>query len=260
MKILAFESSGVAASVALCEDETLIAQSFQNNGLTHSRTLMPMARALLEHCGVPLDSVDLIAVAAGPGSFTGLRIGVATAKGLAWPADKPCAGVSALEAMAWTLAHLEDAELCPVMDARRGQIYNALFSVQAGQPRRLTPDRALGMDELAGELAGGGKKQVLVGDGALMCYNEFKSRGLDVVLAPPHLRFQSAWGVARAGLAQAEGGGLARAGALVPVYLRLSQAERERLEKERCNHEKKQNKEGYTHGKGTHFGSPAAPA
>ena len=101
MKILALESSATACSVALCEDEALIAQSFQNNGLTHSRTLMPMAVSLLDNCGTALDAVELIAVAAGPGSFTGLRIGVAAAKGLAWPGNKPCAACSTLESMAW---------------------------------------------------------------------------------------------------------------------------------------------------------------
>ena len=105
MKILALESSATACSVALCEDEALIAQSFQNNGLTHSRTLMPMAVSLLDNCGTALDAVELIAVAAGPGSFTGLRIGVAAAKGLAWPGNKPCAACSTLESMAWCLAH-----------------------------------------------------------------------------------------------------------------------------------------------------------
>ncbi|UQT47765.1 tRNA (adenosine(37)-N6)-threonylcarbamoyltransferase complex dimerization subunit type 1 TsaB [Flavonifractor plautii] len=112
MKILALESSATACSVALCEDEALIAQSFQNNGLTHSRTLMPMAVSLLDNCGTALDAVELIAVAAGPGSFTGLRIGVAAAKGLAWPGNKPCAACSTLESMAWCLAHLDGGDLC----------------------------------------------------------------------------------------------------------------------------------------------------
>ena len=103
MKILAFESSAKAASVALCEDEFLIAQSYQNSGLTHSTTLMPMASDLLKTAGVKLEDVDCLAVAAGPGSFTGLRIGISTVKGLAWGAEKPCAGVSTLEAMAWNL-------------------------------------------------------------------------------------------------------------------------------------------------------------
>ena len=186
MKILALESSAVACSAALCEDETLVAQAFQNNGLTHSRTLMPMCGDLLKNCGAAPADVDVVAVAAGPGSFTGLRIGVAAAKGLAWSLGKPCAGVSTLEAMAWTAAHM-GMEICPVMDARRGQVYN----------------------------------------------NTLKERGLDLRLAPEHLRFQSAWGVARCALEQARAGALTDADGLVPSYHRLSQAERERLEKEK---------------------------
>lgn len=231
MKILALESSAVACSVALCEEEALLAQSWQNNGLTHSVTLLPMCRDLLKNCGVTLDKVDVVAVAAGPGSFTGLRIGVAAAKGLAWPADKPCAGVSTLEAMAWTLAHLEGVELCPVMDARRNQVYNARFVVRAGVPVRMTPDRAIALDDLAVELKNSAKPQILVGDGALLCYNSLNDRGVELQLAPPHLRFQSAWGVARAALEQARAGALTTAAGLVPSYHRLSQAERERLER-----------------------------
>ncbi|SBW02969.1 Universal bacterial protein YeaZ [uncultured Eubacteriales bacterium] len=230
MKILALESSAVACSVALCEDESLIAQSFQNNGLTHSRTLMPMCENLLKNCGVTLENVDLIAVAAGPGSFTGLRIGVSAAKGLAWPGDKPCAGVSTLEAMAWTVAHM-DGELCPAMDARRSQVYNARFEAGDSMPRRLTPDRAIGLEELAAELSGTKKTQIIVGDGAVLCYNYLQELGIPARLAPPHLRYQTAWGVARAALEQARRDELTDAEGLVPVYHRLSQAERERLEK-----------------------------
>ncbi len=231
MKILALDSSAVAASVALCEDERLIAQSFQNSGLTHSRTLMPMTSDMLRNCGASLDQVDVIAVAAGPGSFTGLRIGVAAAKGLAFADHKPCAGVSTLEALAWVFSHLEGAELCPVMDARRSQVYNARFEVRDAMPCRLTEDRAISLPELAEELFARGKEQILVGDGAVLCYNDFKARGLAVRLAPPHLRFQSAWGVARAALEKAKHGELVSAGELAPVYHRLSQAERERLER-----------------------------
>ncbi|MEG1857608.1 MAG: tRNA (adenosine(37)-N6)-threonylcarbamoyltransferase complex dimerization subunit type 1 TsaB [Pseudoflavonifractor sp.] len=229
MKILALESSAIACSVALCEDEKLIAQSFQNNGLTHSRTLMPMAEHLLRNCGVTLHEVDIIAVAAGPGSFTGLRIGVAAAKGLAWPENKPCAGVSTLEAMAWTVAHM-GGELCPVMDARRGQVYHARFAAAGGGPVRLTADRAIRLTDLAEELKMSGKEQVLVGDGAAMCYNRLQELGIPVRIAPPHLQFQCAWGVARAALEQANTGTLTDANGLAPSYHRLPQAERERME------------------------------
>ncbi|WP_295632514.1 tRNA (adenosine(37)-N6)-threonylcarbamoyltransferase complex dimerization subunit type 1 TsaB [uncultured Intestinimonas sp.] len=233
MKILALESSAVAASVAVSEDGALIAQSYQRSGLTHSRTLMPMCRDLLENCGLTLGEMDVVAVAAGPGSFTGLRIGVATAKGLAWPGDKPCAGVSTLEAMAWPLAHLE-GDLCAVMDARRHQVYNARFQAEGGRLLRLCPDRAISIDELAAELLSREKTQILVGDGAELCYNELTKRGLPVRLAPPHLRWQSAWGVARAAEELARTGGLVTAAELAPVYHRLSQAERERLARQQA--------------------------
>ena len=233
MKILALETSAVACSAALCEDEKLLAQFFQNNGLTHSVTLMPMCQAMLAGCGVKLEDVDVIAVAAGPGSFTGLRIGVAAAMGLAWPGNKPCAGVSTLEAMAWTVAHMEGAEICAVMDARRSQVYNARFAAVDGVPVRITPDRA-SLAELGEELKNSEKPQIIVGDGTGLCYNNLNGCGPELRMAPPHLRLQTAWGVARAALEQARAGALTTARDLVPDYHRLSQAERERLERERA--------------------------
>ena len=236
MKILALESSATACSVALCEDERLIAQSYQNNGLTHSVTLMPMATALLAGCGVDLKQVELIAVAAGPGSFTGLRIGVAAAKGLAWTCHTPCAPCSTLESMAWNLAHT-GMEVCAVMDARRQQVYNARFASDGTALTRLTPDRAISLADLAEELKISGKPQLLVGDGGVLCYTTFRELGLDVRLAPPHLQFQSAWGVARCGLELARQGLLTDGAGLTPNYHRLSQAERERLAKEQSKGE-----------------------
>ena len=231
MKILALESSAVACSVCLTEDDFLIAQACQNNGLTHSVTLMPMCEDMLKNCGVPLEEVDVIAVAAGPGSFTGLRIGVSAAKGLGWALDRPCAKVSTLEAMAWNLSFLP-GDICPVMDARRSQVYNARFFSDGETLTRLTLDRAISMEELAGEIKERDRAQILVGDGAHLCYNEWSKQGIPVRMAPPNLRFQSAWGVARAALDQARAGELLTAADLVPEYHRLSQAERERLERE----------------------------
>ncbi len=232
MKILALESSAVTASAAVTEDEALLAQSFQNSGLTHSATLMPMVADLLKNTGLTLKEMDVIAVAAGPGSFTGVRIGVAAAKGLAWPEDKPCAPCSTLESMAWQCAHM-DGEICAVMDARRNQVYNARFLAEKGGLTRLTEDRAIGLDELADEIKDPGKPQILVGDGARLCYNVFEARGIPAAPAPPHLLYQTAWGVARAALRLARTGGLVPAGQLAPQYHRLSQAERERLERTR---------------------------
>lgn len=228
MKILALESSATAASVALCEDERLIAQSFRDTGLTHSQTLLPMTEELMAHCGLAVSDLDLIAVAAGPGSFTGLRIGVATAKGLAWAAELPCAGCSTLEAMAWSLAGF-DGELCTAMDARRHQIYNARFRAENGRLIRLTEDRAISLEDLAEELKETKTAQIVLGDGAALCYNALTAAGIPARLAPPNLRQQTAWGVARLGLELARAGRTVPPGELVPVYHRLSQAERERL-------------------------------
>lgn len=233
MKILALESSATACSVALCEDEALIAQSFQNNGLTHSRTLMPMAVSLLDNCGTALDAVELIAVAAGPGSFTGLRIGVAAAKGLAWPGNKDCAPCSTLESMAWPLAHMAGSLIICAMDARRKQVYNALFLATGTGLERLTPDRAISLEDLGAELKNYENSKIVVGDGAKLCYNTLTEEGIPMALAPKHLRMQSAWGVARAAEELAARGGLVKGGALVPQYHRLSQAERERLAREK---------------------------
>ena len=233
MKILSLESSATACSAALWGEDGLIAQNFQNSGLTHSRTLLPMARDLLKNCGTSLEEVDVIAVAAGPGSFTGLRIGVATAKGLSWGADKDCAACSTLESMAWPLAFYEAAVIVCAMDARRKQVYNALFQTDGEKLERLTPDRAISLEELGEELKKIQKRKIVVGDGAKLCYNTLREAGLQLELAPEPLRMQSAWGVARAAVELAQAGKLVKGQDLVPVYHRLSQAERERLERER---------------------------
>ena len=224
MLILALESSAKAASVALMEDEKLIAQYSQCSGLTHSRTLLPMLDDMLKNTENTIAGVQLIAVAHGPGSFTGIRIGVSTVKGLAWAADKMCVGVSTLEAMAW---HGVSAGglVCPVMDARRSQVYNALFEIKDAKPRRLCADRAIALEELAEELRG--KNAFLVGDGAELTYEYMKNAGIACRIAPQNLLYQSAWGVGMAALDKTPG----TADDLLPVYLRLSQAERERQER-----------------------------
>ncbi len=230
MKILALETSAVTASAAATEDERLLAQSFQNSGLTHSATLMPMVSDLLKNTGLALKDMDVIAVAAGPGSFTGVRIGVAAAKGLAWPEDKPCAPCSTLESMAWQCAHV-GGEICAAMDARRNQVYCARFRAEGGALTRLTEDRAMGLDELAAEVRAAAAPQTLVGDGAHLVRTALEGQGLPCALMPPHLLYQTAWGVARCALELARGGGLISAAAMAPSYHRLSQAERERLER-----------------------------
>ncbi|MBQ3481956.1 MAG: tRNA (adenosine(37)-N6)-threonylcarbamoyltransferase complex dimerization subunit type 1 TsaB [Oscillospiraceae bacterium] len=226
MLILAFESSARPASVALVRDGKLLAQSLQVSALTHSRTLLPMCEDLLKNTGLTLAEIDAIAVAQGPGSFTGIRIGVSTVKGLCWGAEKPCIGVSTLEAMAW---HGLSAGglVCPVMDARRAQVYNALFRIGDGRPVRLCPDRAISLEDLAGELRGLGESVFLVGDGAAVTKAFLDAQGLPCRLAPDDLVWQDAWGVAMA----AQGKTPVSGAELLPVYLRLSQAERERQER-----------------------------
>ncbi len=233
MMILALESSATACSAALCRDGELVAQSFQSSGLTHSRTLLPMVEDMLKNCGATLKDVDLIAVAAGPGSFTGLRIGVSTAKGLAWADDKDCAACSTLESMAWPLAHMDGSLIVCAMDARRHQVYNALFLAEGDKLCRMSPDRAISLEELNQEVQNFDGPKIVVGDGAKLCYNALKEDNPDLELAPQYLRMQSAWGVARMAEDLAKQGQVVKGGDLIPIYHRLSQAERERLEREK---------------------------
>ena len=226
MKILALESSAKAASCAVLADGELLASAWQAAGLTHSRTLLPMVEGMLKNSELTMEAMDAVAVAAGPGSFTGLRIGIAAVKGLAWAAEKPCIPVSTLAAMAWPLAHLEGGIVC-AMDARRQQIYNAAFLADSGALKRLREDRALSLEEAAADLAGLDGPMTIVGDGAQMCFEFFTARGIDCRLAPVHLRLQSAAGVALAAWRRRTE--TVSAQELMPVYLRLSQAERERL-------------------------------
>ena len=227
MRILAFESSAKAASVALLEDDTLLAEQYANNGKTQSAILMPMAEQMLRDCGLTAGDLSLIAVARGPGSFTGVRIGVAAAKGMAWAAEKEVCGVSTLEAMARGLAHLSGI-LCPVMDARRAQVYNALFASDGKTLTRMTPDRAISLQDLENELGNLKKTIFLVGDGSKLCYNSLGNR-LPLVMPPAHLLMQRASWVALCARDMAQRGETEPPEALTPNYLRLSQAERERL-------------------------------
>lgn len=228
MKILALETSAKSVSAAVVENGAVLASAYQNTGLTHSRTLMPLVDGMLKAAELPLENVDLIAVAQGPGSFTGLRIGVAAAKGLAWAKDLPCCGVSTLVAMAQNLRHL-DGEIVCAMDARRNQVYNAVFEAKDGRLTRLSEDRAIGLAQLAEEVKNRSSTKIIVGDGAHLCYNYFLEAGIPCRMAPAQLRMQNAVGVALAAEELAAEGKTVSAHQLVPVYLRLSQAERERL-------------------------------
>jgi len=225
MRILALETSAKAVSAAVTEDGRVVAQAYQCTGLTHSRTLMPMVEAMLKNAELRPADCDAVAVACGPGSFTGIRIGVAAAKGLAFAAEKPAAGVSTLEAMARGAACMDGLLVC-AMDARRNQIYNAVFEARDGVLTRLTPDRAIGLDELSKELGNSEKRKIIVGDGAALCYNYFLEHQISCAMAPAHLVMQNAVGVGFAAEDMARSGLLVSAQELSPVYLRPTQAER----------------------------------
>jgi tRNA threonylcarbamoyladenosine biosynthesis protein TsaB len=226
--ILAFETSAKAASVALHDDAKLLAESYQNTGLTHSQTLMVMAEDMLKQCGYTAKDVTHVAVAAGPGSFTGVRIGVAAAKGLAWGLQVPCCGVSTLEAMAKNMG-IYAGIVCAVMDARRNQVYNALFRVENGNFSRITEDRAISLADLGAELSQMEGEVYLVGDGSLVA----KAALGDRVIAPAeHRMHQRAAGVAMVAAEMIAAGAICDAESMQPNYLRLSQAEREKLERQ----------------------------
>ena len=231
MRILAFETSAKAASAAILQDGILLGEYYQNSGQTHSRTVMKLAQDLLTNCDLTPDGVDLVAWANGPGSFTGIRIGAAAAKGFCWGGEKEALPVSTLEAMAYSCG--EDGIVCACMDARRQQVYNAIFERRNGEVFRRTEDRAISLEELAEDLKKISGRILLVGDGAGLCYTNLKDRLPDLALAPEHLRQQRASGVALAAQAMLLRGGAVSARGVVPTYLRLSQAERERLTREK---------------------------
>ena len=231
MLTLAFETSAKAASVALMEGGKLLGESYQNTGLTHSQTLMVMAEDLLKACGKTAQQVEAVAVAAGPGSFTGVRIGVAAAKGFAWGAEIPCYGVSTLEAMALSLGAWE-GYVVPTMDARRNQTYTAVFRAEKGVLSRVEEDMAISFEELKERIKSFQEPIFLVGDGAVLCYNTLLEEVPGLVLPPEHRMHQRAAGVALAAKRMADAGEEGNGGSLSPNYLRLSQAERERLARE----------------------------
>lgn len=224
--ILSVDSSAVTASVALTDGENVINNEFVNAGLTHSETLLPMIKRVLGDTKV--SDLDAIAVTAGPGSFTGVRIGVATVKGIAFEKNIPCISVSTLEAISYNFAD-ENIIVCAVMDARRMQFYNALFEIKNGKAIRLCDDRAISITDLREDL----KKYdrvVIAGDGAKLCFDNIN---LDnCTLAPNDKMYQNGIGVSRAAKDKKK----ISASSLMPVYLRLSQAERElKLKKDKEN-------------------------
>lgn len=226
MKILAVDTSATAASVAVAEENKLIGEFSINTALTHSQTLMPMVEELLKNTGLSVNDIDAVAVNAGPGSFTGVRIGVAAVKGIAFPKNLPCVSVSTLESMAYNMLG-NDCIVCSVMDARCSQVYNALFRVNGCSVTRMTDDRALSLTDLKNELQNINEKVILVGDGSVLC-SEFLGEELEnIMIAPFNNRIQTASSVAYAAFEKINNGETLKADELMPVYLRLPQAQRE---------------------------------
>jgi len=227
MNILALDTSSRAASCAILRDGALAGEFFMNIGLTHSQTAMPMVEALMRQTMLSLREIDVFAVCTGPGSFTGLRIGIACVKGMAMAGDKPCAGASTLMALAAGVC-LFEGYICPVMDARRGQVYTALFESTGGKLRRLREDEAISITRLGEILSELPSKVILTGDGARLCMEEL-SGVKSLQIAPERFLHQRACALADVAYDMAKKGETISAGKLAPSYLRLPQAERERL-------------------------------
>lgn len=228
MKILAFDTSATVATVALCDNERLLAEYTVNNGNTHSETLLPMIESLLGHFSMSVSDVDLFAVSSGPGSFTGVRIGAATLKGLAFASDKPCVGVSTLEAIAENLSVCKGL-ICPVMNARRSQVYTALFRSDGQTLERLMPDSAMSISELDEKLSAFGEPVYFSGDGYDVTLGALSLT--EALPTPDRLRHQSAYSVSRVAYAQYLRGKYTDDLSLKVNYLRPSQAERELMNK-----------------------------
>ena len=220
MRILAVDTSAVCAAVAVTDDEKILSESQTNTGLTHSRTLMPMIDSTLRNAEIPLDSIDFFACSVGPGSFTGIRIGVAAIKGLCDGTNKKCLLVSTLEALAYNLLG-RSCTAVSVMDARCNQVYCAIFSVEGSTVKRRTEDEAIKIDELKDKLPQY-ENVIFVGDGAKICHN-----ALGYAIAPPSELFQRGSSVALCALNSYSEEKLVGGTELLPVYLRLPQAERE---------------------------------
>ena len=235
MKILAIDSSGLTATVAVLEDERMTAEYTINHKKTHSQTLVPMLDEIKAMTELDLTTVDAIAVAKGPGSFTGLRIGSATAKGLGLALDKPLVAVSTLEALAMN-AWGSDKLICPMMDARREQVYTGLYRFEDGELKVVKEDCAISVEELCGIIDKMGEDVLFLGDGVPV-YKETIDKLLRVThtYAPPHMSRQRAGALAVLAARYFEEGRIETAAAHKPEYLRVSQAERVKAEKERLN-------------------------
>jgi tRNA threonylcarbamoyladenosine biosynthesis protein TsaB len=236
MKILGLESSATSASVSVVENGKVIALTSSNTGLTHSQTLMPMVENTLKKADITINDIDYLAISNGPGSFTGVRIGVSAVKGICDPLNKKCVGVSTLEAIAKPLENTGVIAVA-VMDARCNQVYTATFDCINGEMKRSTEDEAITIDELTERLKAQDKQIVLIGDGANVCYNKMKDVLESISIASPTIRYQCASSVALIAeeLILKDENNAIDSSELVPKYLRLSQAERELKKKQENN-------------------------
>ncbi len=226
LKILSFDSAGIVCTAAVLEDDNVLAQISENKERTHSETLLPMINSVLTKADTQIKDIEKIAVSAGPGSFTGIRIAVATAKGLAAPFDIPCIAVSTIEAIAHSVPLPENCIICPLLDARRTNFYNAIFEKNCDNIKRLCPDRLISAKNLEEELKSYKKEIFLVGEGAEICYNILENKN-NITL--PSERNITAVGVAKA---SKDCIGI-NSGDILPYYIRPTQAEREYAKKQK---------------------------
>lgn len=227
MLILAMDSSTGRASVSICKDNKMIAEMTLDNGNKHSETLLPMTASLLEHLKLKVDDIDMFASTVGPGSFTGVRIGVCLLKGLAFGKNKPCVGLSSLETLAYNMLGSTKTHVCSLISAGHGNFYTAFFDLDGQDVVRVTDDEILDTQSIADRLALKKEDITLVGDGAEIFYETADVENLH--LAPTELLHQHGQSVALAAIAHFKRGEFTNDLELAPVYLRASQAERERL-------------------------------
>lgn len=232
MKILAVDTSSQSASCAVGEDELLLGEFYTNVKLTHSQTIMPMMNDLLRQTRLTLSDIDAFAVTTGPGSFTGLRIGISAVKGIAHGTGKPCIAVPTLKALAYNMIGTDDCLVAPVLDARRNQVYTTLYKWTSGVGEQLFADDAISVPALGERLAAYQEIVYLVGDGAKLCHQQLKEALPNLRLPAPALAYTRASSVALAAYHMAQVNQMVAAQELAPSYLRLPQAEREALEKQ----------------------------
>ena len=231
MKILAFDTTAKVASVAVLDSERVLAEYSINNGLTQSELILPMAENMLKSLGLAFSDIDMLCATVGPGSFTGVRIGAALVKGIAFGRDIPCVEVSTIDSLAENLSPLEGI-IVPCMDARRSQVYNAIFSSDGENLTRLTPDRAISLDELADELKRYGDSRIyLCGDGYASAVKRLSELGVSISKTPLLLIEENAASCAKVAYRKYLKGDVTSDERFSPSYLRLPQAERERLER-----------------------------